>query len=238
MPFGGWNDRYYEEILAPAIDRAGLEPKRADGIYGPAQIIHDIWRQVRKAPVLVADLTGRNPNVFYELGLAHAIGKPVVLLSKTTEDIPFDLQGTRTIIYDVQSPTWAKELATALTKSLGEVTKSPKRFVPAPFLTVDASERAPTVSALEQRLVAVEQAVSSFQSTGLSPSVLGLVRALEVRRFSGNSQPHGLEGSYTIQHAPSWLPAAGEGKTTIDLAALTSLKKDDPATTRSNRFSQ
>ena len=58
------------------------------------------WKRlINEAKVIVADLTERNPNVFYEVGLAHAIGKEVILLAQSVEDIPFDLRHLRTIIY-------------------------------------------------------------------------------------------------------------------------------------------
>jgi hypothetical protein len=72
MPFGEWFDRYYKDIYVPAIKEAGFEPLRADSLFNSGSVIEQIWQQIRKAKVLLADLTGRNPNVFYELGLAHA----------------------------------------------------------------------------------------------------------------------------------------------------------------------
>ncbi|HEX3745946.1 MAG TPA: hypothetical protein VHW09_18520 [Bryobacteraceae bacterium] len=78
MPFGGWLDDYYKAIYRPAIEAANLEPHRADDLFRPSTIVNDIWAYTRKAKLLLADLTGKNPNVFYELGLAHALAKPVV----------------------------------------------------------------------------------------------------------------------------------------------------------------
>ena len=60
--------------------------------------------------VLVAELTTRNPNVFYELGLAHALGKPVVLVSSNEPDVPLDLKHIRVIYYDVNDPFWGNKL--------------------------------------------------------------------------------------------------------------------------------
>ena len=56
--------------------------------------------------MMLADLTGKNANVLYELGLAHAIDKPVVLLSQSMDDVPFDLRALRVITYDVAHPGW------------------------------------------------------------------------------------------------------------------------------------
>jgi hypothetical protein len=69
-------------VYQPAIDRAKLKSVRADAeIFGTGKIIDQIWNGIHAARVLVAELTGRNPNVLYELGLAHALRKPVVLVS-------------------------------------------------------------------------------------------------------------------------------------------------------------
>lgn len=96
-PFGGWNDSYCEEIFGPAVESAGLEPKRADDLYRPSAIVHDIWDYVKKSRVMLAELTGKNPNVLYELGLAHAVGKPVIMVTQSMEDVPFDLRSLRVL---------------------------------------------------------------------------------------------------------------------------------------------
>ena len=92
MPFASQFDRYYRNIFVPAIKRCGLDPVRGDGIFGSA-IVADIWRILKKSKIALAELTGRNPNVFYELGLAHAIGKAVILVASASGDIPIDLGG-------------------------------------------------------------------------------------------------------------------------------------------------
>ena len=74
-PIGG----YFQTIYEPAIKKAGLRAVRADAdIFGTGKIMDQIWSGINAAKVLVAELTTRNPNVFYELGLAHAKEKPVV----------------------------------------------------------------------------------------------------------------------------------------------------------------
>lgn len=98
-PFGLPFDRYYSNIFVPAVQDAGLLPIRADSLFRPSPIMDDIWRFVRGATVLIADLTTKNPNVFYELGLAHAIAKPVILVANTIDDVPFDLRGLRVLTY-------------------------------------------------------------------------------------------------------------------------------------------
>jgi hypothetical protein len=59
--------RYYQEIYMPAIKEAGFEPVRADELFTTGSVVEQIWEQIEKAKLLLADLSGKNPNVFYEL---------------------------------------------------------------------------------------------------------------------------------------------------------------------------
>lgn len=94
-----FNAIYEDHIKKVVIEELSMNCLRADEIYSNRPIIDDIWKLINEAKVIVADLTERNPNVFYEVGLAHAIGKEVILLAQSVEDIPFDLRHLRTIIY-------------------------------------------------------------------------------------------------------------------------------------------
>jgi nucleoside 2-deoxyribosyltransferase len=82
--------------------------------------MRDIWKQINQAKVVIADLTFKNPNVFYELGLAHAIGKPVVLIAQTIDDIPFDLRSVRIVIY-TDSPKGYDDLADQILRYLSDL---------------------------------------------------------------------------------------------------------------------
>lgn len=141
MPFGGWFDKYYFEIYVPAIEDAGFEAKRADDLYRPGNIVNDIWNYTKTAKVILADLTNKNPNVFYELGLAHAISKPAVLITASMDDVPFDLRSLRVIEYDKNSPKWGEVLQAKITKALVETLGSPEEAIPPTFLEVTKNER-------------------------------------------------------------------------------------------------
>jgi len=136
MPMGGWFDFYYEDVFYPAIAAAGLQPRRADDLYRPSAIVHDIWEYTNKARLVLADLTGKNPNVFYELGLAHAIGKPAILLAESMDDVPFDLRSLRVIVYDKNSPDWGAQLAKSIRVAIEEVLEAPQDAVLPSFLKV------------------------------------------------------------------------------------------------------
>jgi hypothetical protein len=95
---------------------------------------------------LLADLSGKNANVFYELGLAHAAPKPVVFTSSNTEDVPFDLRHLRVIIYDIREPEWATRLRKSIADYLRNAMKEPGKPIPHPFrrlLEQELEEAAP-----------------------------------------------------------------------------------------------
>lgn len=133
MPFGQWMDSYYREIYVPAIREAGLEAVRADELFSTGSVIEQIWEQISRAKVLLADLTGKNANVFYELGLAHAANKPVVFTTGDLEDVPFDLRHLRVAVYDIRDPAWGEKLKATLAVYLKAAKAEPAKSVPQPF---------------------------------------------------------------------------------------------------------
>lgn len=133
MPFGQWPDSYYKEIFSPSIKEAGMEPLRADELFSTGTVIEQIWEQINKAKILLADLTGKNANVFYELGLAHAARKAVVFTSGNLEDVPFDLRHLRVIVYDIHDPFWGEKLKESLSAYLKNAKNEPERSIPQPF---------------------------------------------------------------------------------------------------------
>lgn len=85
--------------LQTAATAAGMQCKRADDIWTNDHIIQDVVDLVCNAGVVVCDLSGRNSNVFYEMGLAHTLGKDVIMITQSQQDVPFDVQGIRYIKY-------------------------------------------------------------------------------------------------------------------------------------------
>ena len=127
MPFAPPIGNYYELIYEPAITKAGLKPVRADDdIFKTGKIIEQIWSGINSATVLVAELTGRNSNVFYELGLAHAKSKPVVLIASSEADVPFDIRHIRVIYYDVNDPFWGEKLIEKVAENILSAIKNPE----------------------------------------------------------------------------------------------------------------
>ena len=117
MPFDETMKPVYDDHIRPAVERAGFEVGRGDDFFTSNQVMHDIWAAINDAQIVIADCSGRNPNVFYEVGLCHAIGRDTILLTQDLEDIPFDLRHLRVIRY-TYDPRGVKALEDSLTKAL------------------------------------------------------------------------------------------------------------------------
>jgi len=102
MPFEEAFDDVYQLGIKQACDDAGAYCERVDEQMYEETILHRIYNQIAKADVIIADMTGRNANVFYEVGYAHALGKSTILLTQQADDIPFDLKHFPHIIYEGQ----------------------------------------------------------------------------------------------------------------------------------------
>ncbi len=99
MPFDNSFKPVYSKAIKQAVKKARMKAKRADEIFATTPIVQDVWEYINKAALIVADVTDRNPNVFYEVGLAHALPKRLVILTQKKEDVPFDIQHIRWIKY-------------------------------------------------------------------------------------------------------------------------------------------
>jgi len=130
QPFAPPIGTYYESVFKPAIEQAGLTPVRADAeIFGTGKIIDQIWRGISEATVLVAELTTKNANVFYELGLAHALQKPVILVSSNQDDVPFDLKHIRVVLYDQSDPFWGPKLIDKVADKIRSAVEHPEEAI-------------------------------------------------------------------------------------------------------------
>jgi hypothetical protein len=157
MPFGGWFDSYYESVYVPAIEAAGLVPCRADDLYRPSTIVHDIWAYTQSSKLILADLSGKNANVFYELGLAHALAKPAILVTESMEDVPFDLRALRVLEYNKNEPRWGEVLQEKITSSIREVVKAPLQSVLPAFLNVKPETKTKTVTESEKQFLELKR---------------------------------------------------------------------------------
>lgn len=118
MPFTEAFLQVYEQAISPASKSAGLRCTHAGEVFDNREIVEDIWESICTAEVVVADVTNRNPNVFYELGICHTLGKEVIVITQNREDVPFDIRHRRYIEY---SPCALTTLKKGLEKTIKNV---------------------------------------------------------------------------------------------------------------------
>ena len=123
MPFAEEFKDVYQCLILEVLEEAGYTVIRADDIKSQSNIISDIVKGIITSDLIVADLTGSNPNVYYELGIAHALDKKVILITQEINELPFDLRSYRVVGYSVHFAKITKakkelfELATEAFKS-------------------------------------------------------------------------------------------------------------------------
>lgn len=99
MPFNQQNNEVYQDFIKGVCEKRGLGCCRSDDTLSSTNIINDIWELINNSELIIADCTGKNPNVFYELGIAHTLGKKVLMVTTDIEDIPFDIRHLRLLKY-------------------------------------------------------------------------------------------------------------------------------------------
>ncbi len=102
MPFGVLFDQVYDRLFTPLLEGAGYRVRRADTLLHQRAILRDVVEGITDSDLIWADLTGGNPNVFYELGIAHGLRKRTILVAQKRDDIPFDLRGYKNYVYRVE----------------------------------------------------------------------------------------------------------------------------------------
>jgi nucleoside 2-deoxyribosyltransferase len=99
MPFDAELQAVYSGFIAEVLADTGFVVFRADDLLNQRNILNDVVESIATSDLIVADLTGSNPNVYYELGIAHALDKPTILIAQDLDEVPFDLQSYRVISY-------------------------------------------------------------------------------------------------------------------------------------------
>lgn len=137
MPFDGEIIQdVYTEYVKPAIEEVGIKYIRGDDIFSTSLIMEDIFGAICKANVIIAEFTGRNPNVLYEAGIAHTLGKPIIGITQDINDVPFDLRSIRHIVYKI-TPRGMKQLNETLQSTLLSVIEQQQEMYPQIFYDKD-----------------------------------------------------------------------------------------------------
>ena len=116
MPFNEpWSKETYTELEA-ILDKEKYQVSRADEDYSDSSL-EKIWISINEARFIIADITNDNPNVLYELGIAHTVGKKVIVISQPRKDLPFNLRNVDYLPY-VPSPEGYRKLGKEISKKL------------------------------------------------------------------------------------------------------------------------
>jgi hypothetical protein len=138
MPFDkAFDDVYKLGIKGGLAKFPDVVAERVDEQIYREGILERIYRQIEVADIIIADMSGQNPNVFYEVGYAHAKGKLCILLTSNVGDIPFDLKHQRHIVYGKSIVTLCQELEREITWARGELEKHRRGDVKVTVQTLD-----------------------------------------------------------------------------------------------------
>ena len=126
-------DQVLKHIISPAVGVCDFEAIRADQISEPGMITTQVIQHIIEDQLVIADLTGSNPNVFYELAIRHAIRKPLVQIIQKDEKIPFDVAGMRTIPVDHRDLDSVEEAKQEISRQVKAIIKKKPEEIESPI---------------------------------------------------------------------------------------------------------
>jgi hypothetical protein len=183
MPFSEPFDSNYENVIKPTIIQSGLTPIRGDEIFSANAIMEDIWKNIATCRLLVAELTGQNPNVYYELGIAHTLDKPVILLIQKGEKLPFDISAIRAITYDTTESDWMEQFAKILKKTIASLLQGSGHE--RPYWKKYQTKKDKALRSLPQLKLEKTHAAFSDAIYSLTENQLALFRVILSKGFNG-----------------------------------------------------
>lgn len=120
MQFSSPFNEIYTDVIKKTCEGNGLDPIRADEIYGPGLIVGDVVQEILRSKLIIADITPSNANVFFEVGYAFALNKPTILLAEKETKLPFDLSPFRVLFYE-NSIAGKNRIEESLRKHIGAI---------------------------------------------------------------------------------------------------------------------
>ena len=209
-----WNN-IFQEVIKPAVEASSYECRRSTATRG--NLIKAIIQDLDASWVVLADLTARNPNVFYELGVRHALKDRTILIAQNREDIPFDLQSYANHVYDWRTEDGKHQFFNQIKALLEDVDQNPDRADNPVSDFLEGSVRREQTTAVPLQLNDIENRIASLEG-GFQ---------LLLRRSPVASEPDGVLRSLTNaspfdEGAPeaSWFEAGKEIARSEDLTTL------------------
>lgn len=158
-------DQLLRHIISPAVGVCGFEAIRADQISEPGLITTQVIHHIIEDPLVIADLTGSNPNVFYELAIRHAIRKPLVQIIQKDDKIPFDVAGMRTIPVDHRDLDSVEEAKQEIERQIKAVIKKKPDEIESPIsVSVELQALRQSENPEERSLAEFVSAVAELRS--------------------------------------------------------------------------
>jgi hypothetical protein len=158
------SDKVLKYVIAPVVEELGYQAVRADHISEPGLITSQVIQHVADDKLVVADLSERNPNVFYELALRHALRKPLVQIMAKGEQIPFDVAGMRTIEIDINDLDSVELAKSSLRSQIKAVEENPEAIDTPISFAFDLQHLRQSENPEERSLADVVSAISELRS--------------------------------------------------------------------------
>jgi hypothetical protein len=192
------SDKMLKYVIAPVAEEQGYEPVRADQISEPGLITSQVIQHVADDDLVIADLSERNPNVFYELALRHALKKPLVQLMAKGERIPFDVAGMRTIEIDINDLDSVESAKQSLSEQIKAVVRDPEAIDTPISFAFDLQQLRQSENPEERSLADVVSALSELRAemNDLGRHISDPERLLPpgyLEYALGNPNPFGME---------------------------------------------
>lgn len=219
-------DEIYNYIIRPAVTGAGLEPYRADLDLSPGAITPRMLSELLNSRIVIADLTGRNPNVFYELGITHSFVRPLISIADSAKSLPFDAKDERVIVLGEYPPSGlayaqGERAKSSLAESLkivlsdGYVPPSPLREAATNRSVDDLAPEDPIAAELAAMRETLEEIHKNVMTPSgqLPPEIRANLRAL--RTVINRKRPHLDESDFATLSGPEM--SSGQNRWTKSL---------------------
>jgi hypothetical protein len=239
------SDQVLKHIIRPAVESCGYKAIRADEIDKPGMITSQVIQRVVDNALVVADLTERNPNVFYELAIRHALRRPLVQLIKKGEQIPFDVAGTRTIQVDHRDLDSVEAAKNEIMEQVRSLERDPSALETPISMSLDLqilrqsekpedrslADLVAAVSSVSNSLSRVETKIGTQDGGGIFDEIKQSIKVLEHRLLREFDSPFGLGNGRAIRFHPRMFrellhTSPGYATNGIEILVIASLFRD------------
>src|SRR5438093_4866086 len=208
-------DQVMKHVIRPAAERCGYHAQRSDEISQPGIITNQIIQKLLEVPLVIADLTERNANVFYEVAIRHLVRKPLVQIIEVSEQIPFDLSASRMIKIDYRDLDSVEEARNALISQSHAVEQDPSLVDNPISVAIDLTTLRTTGKPAEVQLADLVEALDSEMRAGFAeiksavhtptPNLLAAATHMPAQAFRDTWT--GFAGQFLISPRIEVLPA-------------------------------